>query len=338
MMHKTLQLTAALAGALMLSACEWPDMEAEQLGFRGVAMEQVTNPRIVARAASVHEVPEALPPAAAAGPKAGQIYQNVQVLGDLSIGQFTRTMQAMTQWVAPEQGCQYCHVEGEALSADTLYTKRVSRRMLQMTADINNSWNTHVGMTGVTCYTCHRGNNVPANGWFYEEPRRVNASVGPATGQNRAAMTTALASLPYDPFSPYLQSDAEDIRVISDGPLPIRGAQGSSIQDTERTYALMMHMSSGLGVNCTYCHNSRAFSKWDASRPQRTTAWYGIRMLRDVNDDYLVPLTGEFPDHRLGPMGDVQKANCTTCHQGVSKPLNGVSMLADYPELNLASY
>jgi hypothetical protein len=123
-----------------------------------------------------------------------------------------------------------------------------------------------------------------------------------------------------------------------DGPLPIRGAQGSSIQDTERTYALMMHMSSGLGVNCTYCHNSRAFSKWDASRPQRTTAWYGIRMLRDVNDDYLVPLTGEFPDHRLGPMGDVQKANCTTCHQGVSKPLNGVSMLADYPELNLASY
>ena len=337
-MYTTLRLSAVLLSALVLVACEWPSMEADQLGFRGTAMEQVSNPRIIARNASLHEMPESLPVAAAAGPKAGQIYESVQVLGDLSIGQFTRTMQAITQWVSPEQGCQYCHIEGESYAQDTLYTKRVARRMLQMTAAVNQSWGEHVGMTGVTCFTCHRGNNVPANGWFFSEAERLDASVGAFTGQNRASLTTALASLPYDPFSPYLQSDAQEIRVIADGPLPIRGAQGSSIQDTERTYALMMHMSSGLGVNCTYCHNSRAFAEWDSSRPQRTTAWYGLRMVRELNGDYLVPLTAEFPDHRLGALGDVQKVNCTTCHQGVSKPLNGVSMLADYPELNLASY
>jgi photosynthetic reaction center cytochrome c subunit len=40
-----------------------------------------------------------------------------------------------------------------------------------------------------------------------------------------------------------------------------------------------------------------------------------------------------FPPHRLGPTGDVAKANCGTCHQGAYKPLYGVSMLSDYPFL-----
>jgi photosynthetic reaction center cytochrome c subunit len=35
----------------------------------------------------------------------------------------------------------------------------------------------------------------------------------------------------------------------------------------------------------------------------------------------------------LGPTGDVAKANCATCHQGAYKPLNGQSMLKDFPEL-----
>ena len=95
----------------------------------------------------------------------------------------------------------------------------------------------------------------------------------------------------------------------------------------------MMHMSQGLGVNCTYCHNSRSFSAWDQSTPQRTTAWYGIRMVRDLNNAYLDPLLPTYPHNRLGPLGDAPKANCATCHQGASKPLLGVSMLKDYPEL-----
>jgi photosynthetic reaction center cytochrome c subunit len=45
------------------------------------------------------------------------------------------------------------------------------------------------------------------------------------------------------------------------------------------------------------------------------------------------PLTDVFPAHRLGPTGDVAKANCGTCHQGAYKPLNGQSMLKDHPQL-----
>jgi photosynthetic reaction center cytochrome c subunit len=72
---------------------------------------------------------------------------------------------------------------------------------------------------------------------------------------------------------------------------------------------------------------------WDSSTPKRTVAWYGIRMARDLNNNYLVPLTSTFPAHRLGVLGDVAKVNCATCHQGLFKPLYGESMAKDYPEL-----
>jgi photosynthetic reaction center cytochrome c subunit len=39
-----------------------------------------------------------------------------------------------------------------------------------------------------------------------------------------------------------------------------------------------------------------------------------------------------FPQERLGPLGDVAKINCATCHQGAYKPLYGASMLKDYAE------
>jgi photosynthetic reaction center cytochrome c subunit len=56
-------------------------------------------------------------------------------------------------------------------------------------------------------------------------------------------------------------------------------------------------------------------------------------MVRDLNNDYLKPLTSVFPENRLGPTGDVAKVSCATCHQGAYKPLYGVSMLKDHPEL-----
>ena len=98
---------------------------------------------------------------------------------------------------------------------------------------------------------------------------------------------------------------------------------------------LMMHMSDGLGVNCTFCHNSRQFSSWEESRPQRVTAWHGIKMVSDVNHTYMDSLDRVFPANRKGPQGDVLKVNCATCHNGVNKPLYGFSMAKDYPELSV---
>lgn len=329
---KTLTVGLCVAG-ILLAGCEPVRTQSTQGGYRGLGMMQVKNPHRAAAQAAENVAPQPVPKAqyAAGGPLAGDIFKNVQVLKDLPVPEFTRLMVAVTTWVAPQQGCPYCHNAAD-LSADTQYTKVVARRMFSMTRHINTDWHQHIGDTGVTCFTCHRGHNVPAQIW-YTNPGPANASafLGNKAGQNAPASSVRLASLPNDPFTTYLQSGRE-IRVIAETPLRQDGL-GASIKQTEQTYGLMMHFTQALGVNCTYCHNSRSFFDWDQSTPQRAVAWYGIRMVRDLNSHYLDPLAPTFPPVRHGPTGDGPKLNCATCHQGAFKPLNGARMLVDYPEL-----
>jgi photosynthetic reaction center cytochrome c subunit len=337
--RKLIALGSVLTCAAVVAGCEAPVPTSVQNGYRGVGMGTVVNPRSLPDKIAANQVPPASPAAPAdGGPTAGATYKNVQVLGDLSVGEFTRLMVAITAWVSPKEGCAYCHKAGEDFSVDSLYTKTVSRKMLVMNKAINAEWTGHVGKTGVTCYTCHRGNNIPVNYWTKEvstAPGR--ASMHNYDGQNKPAKAVALASLPYDIFSPYFAgSEANDIRVIGNTALPTGNRH--STKQAEYTYGLMVHMSDSLGVNCTYCHNSRSFGSWETSPPQRATAWYGIRMLRDVNSKHMDPLTDVFPAHRKGPLGDVFKVNCTTCHQGAYKPLYGANMLKDYGELNKVGY
>ncbi len=330
-MKRFISTCAALLAAALLAGCERPPIDTVQSGYRGTGMEQVYNPRLVAEQLAANTPPVDTPPAAPGGPAASTVFKNVKVVGDLSVGEFTRLMVSMTAWVSPDQGCTYCHKAGEDFSLDTLYTKVVARRMLEMTRHINTDWKTHVADTGVTCYTCHRGQNVPANIWFAPEAdKQASRMLGSRAGQNAPAYSVALASLPGDPFTPYLEQ-VNEIRVIGNSALPNGNRQ--STKQTEYTYGLMMHMSQSLGVNCTFCHNTRSFADWDSSTPQRGTAWYGIRMTRDLNSQYLTPLAGVYPANRLGPTGDAPKANCATCHQGAYKPLYGAKMLATHPEL-----
>jgi photosynthetic reaction center cytochrome c subunit len=327
---RTAAAALLVAGAALLAACgERPPITTVQNGFRGTGMELNYNPRLVQEVAAVNQPPAVLPPADPDGPRAAEVYRNVQVLKDLSVGEFTRVMLAMAQWVAPpDQSCNYCH--GADMADESKYTYQVSRRMLQMTRDVNSQWKSHVGETGVTCYTCHHGEPVPQYKWFTDPgPRPETGLVATRAGQNVPAPSTGLATLPFDPFTPFLLEDYP-IRVQGNEALPHGNLR--SIKETEWTYSLMIHMSRSLGVNCTYCHNSRSWQSWYAP-PQRATAWYGIRMARHLNNEYLTPLTSVFPANRLGPLGDVAKINCSTCHRGVYKPMFGAPMLKDYPEL-----
>ncbi len=322
----------ALAALGLLAACERPPVQMVQNGPRGTAMASVYNPRTLVAQEPGNALPTPIPAVPEGGPAATTVFKNVKVLGDLSVGEFTRTMLAITAWVSPQQGCAYCHAEGEDLSSDKLYTKVVARKMLEMTRHINADWKPHVADTGVTCFTCHRGEPVPKQVWFNGAPRRqAGGTTADSAGQNIAAALAGLSSLPADPLTPYLQ-DAKPIRVVSQQALPGSG-NPADIKQTEWTYALMTHMSESLGVNCTYCHNSRNFTSWAESPPQRVTAWHGIRMARDLNLAYLDPLAGVFPAQRLGPTGDVAKVSCATCHQGAYKPLYGASLLKDHPVL-----
>ena len=254
---------------------------------------------------------------------AKDIYENVQVLGNVSEGNFNRLMLAMTEWVAPEQGCAYCHNE-ENLAADDKYTKIVSRRMIQMTQNLNENWDGHVAETGVNCYSCHRGQNVPTGIWFKISPG-LESAAGWSANQNIATDQSVSTSLPHDALEKLLLEDGQIAVHDLEPRVPGIPGQGdlASIQDTERTYSLMNYFSNSLGVNCTFCHNTRAFYDGGQITPQWATASLGIEMVRELNTEYLEPLADQYPEHRLGPKyGDAPKAACLTCHKGYQKPLH----------------
>jgi photosynthetic reaction center cytochrome c subunit len=321
---------AALAAALVLAGCERPPVDSVQGGYRGTGMLQVYNPRTMAEQIPRNQPPPVQPPTTDDGPRAKDVFKNVQVLGDLSVGVFTRHMIAISAWVAPVESCNYCHVEGD-LASDAKYQKVVARRMIQMTQAINTQWKPHVANTGVTCYTCHRGQHIPSEVWFTASPQDKKSDfIGNRNGQNTPAPTAGLTAMIEDPQSVYLKK-AANVRVAAKTALP--QGKGETIQHTEDTYALMMRLSQSLGVNCTYCHNTRSFGAWGESSPRRLTAWHGIRMVRELNTNYMEPLTGTFPPARRGPMGDVAKLDCGTCHQGAYKPVYGAQMAKDHPEL-----
>ena len=275
-------------------------------------------------------------------PLAGEVYENLQVLGEVSEGNFLRLMTAITLWVAPEEGCIYCHVEGPDgeinHASDANYTKVVSRRMIQMTQYINDEWYAHVNANqevGVNCYSCHRGQPVPSEIWFRIEPV-VESMEGWAGVQNRATVQSQFTSLPSDALYRYLYEDnritVHDLEsrvagVPSDPDVP-------TWQDTERTYSLMNYFANSLGVNCVFCHNSRAFYDPAQYTPQWATASLAILMVQEMNNIFLEPLGPVYPPERLGPVyADAPKAACKTCHKGYYKPMQGLNMIADWPEL-----
>ncbi|PPQ33043.1 photosynthetic reaction center cytochrome PufC [Rhodopila globiformis] len=330
-------VAAVAVAGVVFGTFERPPIETVQRGARGLAMSELYNPRFLAETRAENVVPASLPRLPDVGLKAGEVYHNVQVLKDVSVGNFTRLMASMTTWVAPQQGCGYCHNTNN-MASDAKYTKVVARRMIQMVQHINQDWKVHVmanAPTGVVCYTCHRGNPVPKNIWFNNPgPLQAGGYAEAEIGKNHPAPFANNSSLPLDPFTPFLEH-AENIRVQATQALP--GTDNSSIKQTYWTYALMASFTQALGVNCTYCHDSRLWESWDMAPPQRVTAWYGIRMVRDLNNNFLDPLKTTFPDYRRGPLGDSPKVWCATCHNGVYKPLFGKSMVTTFPELTKVS-
>jgi outer membrane protein OmpA-like peptidoglycan-associated protein len=325
-------LVVLMLSGLLLGGCE--QTESVQWGERGTGMVHVDKLSRLLSGADPHGVPDPEPrdPPDPEIPLAKDVNENVQVLTDLDALEFARLMQAISTWVSPEQGCEYCH-DTENLASDEKYTKIVARQMLQMTRDINTNWKSHVAGTGVTCWTCHRGQAVPSGTWFGEPgPQTPSArTTGTKAGQNTAGMQTiGNAALPFDPLTPFLSGDYP---ISVQGTTALPSENRSSIKQAEWTYALMMYMSNSLGVNCTFCHQTRAMGIWEESTPQRVTAWHGIRMVRDINGAYLSPMKALYPETRLGSTGDPGKVGCETCHKGAFKPLLGVSMLGDYPEL-----
>ena len=72
---------------------------------------------------------------------------------------------------------------------------------------------------------------------------------------------------------------------------------------TELTFSLMNYFANSLGVNCVFCHSSRAFYDGSEVTPQWGIAALGRQMVIELNSEYLIPLADILPEERLGQTG-----------------------------------
>ena len=277
--------------------------------------------------------------AATGGPTAAAAYRNVQVLGGVSKAEFDRTMVAITAWVSPKQGCGFCHGGQTANYAADYPQKEIARRMLAMTRVMNANWTNHVGVRGVTCYSCHAGRNVPADLWHLDPP--LIPPEGGLLGKPQAWNTEAKTIRTFFPNRPdrmFLLEGLPANHVQAHGRALATTAKAPFQHDrdyAEQVYVEMMQWSNGLGVNCTYCHQSRNLYDWAQSPPQRLHGYSGEKMTVMLNQNFFAPLTplvrAAVPS-QIGKMGDASKANCKTCHQGLELTPGGMTR-AVYPAL-----
>ena len=271
-------------------------------------------------------------------------YKNVTVLTDVNAGEFMRLQYAITNWVSPQQGCNFCHA-GADFASDEKPTKNAARLMLRMVRHLNADWREHVDQAGVTCWSCHRGQPVPAEVWFPRPPHPEGAHTAKAENWNEAG-DSVRQFFPNAGFDLYLMQDTPG---LAQSYTALPNGQVAEQVVVKRLYEYMMQMSAGIGVNCTYCHNSRAFYDWGQSLPARWTGYSGIQMTRDINRQYLLPLAVQMPqtretaddphtivlpDRMRGQQEGNAFVNCATCHYALPKPADHAhELLQTFPGL-----
>ncbi len=339
----TIGISGAVAALFVVIVPEWtaPNWDGIQLGNQPSSMIQF--PHGQAPEPVSQDPPAPLPAAATGGQKASAVYKNVQVLGDLEQGQFMRLQEAITQWVAPQAGCAFCHA-GNDYASDAKPQKVAARLMLSMTRHINADMQNHVAPSGVTCFTCHRGQPIPAETWFPSVPEPEKRFVATQEPYREAA-DTVRKFFPDAGWQEYYLGD-EPISAQSVTALPSKTVAAQV--EVKRIYEMMMQMADGMGVNCGFCHNSRAFMVWEQSTPARWIAHYAIEQVRDLNRNWLLKLGHQMPMARtlvgethlpVLPANEAgtQTGNgfvvCATCHYAQPKPMGGANVIAAYPGL-----
>lgn len=322
---------AVLAIVFVLRIPSWTAPPIESTSYGPPEAEMVVF-KDVRHPTPVPQQPE-FAPAVAGGPSAAASYRDVQVLGGVSKAEFDRTMVAITRWVAPAQGCSFCHGGTAFNPANPDYAsdwprKEIARRMLAMTRTVNASWTNHVGAQGVTCFSCHAGRNVPVDTWHLDPP--LNPPEGGILGKPQAWNTSAKTIARFFPSRPdrmFLLEGLPADQVQGREALAKSGTKASFQHDreyTEQVYIEMMQWSHQLGVNCTFCHQSRALSDWSQSPPMRLHGYSGLKMTVMMNQNFVSRLAQWTPAGQRGVMGDPAMVNCGSCHGGRQKPAGGM--------------
>lgn len=88
--------------------------------------------------------------------KAEEQFKNIQVLKGIPADQLFPTMQFISSSLGVE--CDFCHVQN-AFDKDDKKNKQTARKMMEMMFAINKD--NFDGRRQVTCYSCHRGHEMP---------------------------------------------------------------------------------------------------------------------------------------------------------------------------------
>ena len=337
-----LGLAAVVFLALVLLVPQWRLPGAgRQMGWRASSMVQFAPTR--SEAAAQNPPLPTLPIVADDLRPATAVFKNVKVLTTLNAGDFMRLQNGLTAWVSPKQGCGFCHA-GNDYASDAKPAKLAARQMLLMTRHINATWRSHVGAGGVTCFSCHRGQPVPSEVWFQSPPTPSRPQIDRQEDYEERARTVR-TFFPNEGYEEYLLQATPE---LGQSYTALPTGETRSQLEIKRIYENMMQMADGIGVNCGYCHNSRAFFDWRQSTPQRWTGYSGIQMTRDLNRNYILGV-GQIAPQTRAVVGDDRAfslpardraaqtgnglADCATCHHGAPKAIAGGGLLASFPGL-----
>ena len=168
---------------------------------------------------------------------AREVFKNVPLLGGLPAGRLMAGMQSMDTAVGAR--CETCHVEKD-FKADDLPPKLAARKMLKMTWQLNHEFMKDA--VGVTCYTCHRGQQKP--------PPAAFAGGTPAQPQvPLPALSEEQAKLPAEQVYKNIQR--------------FKGVPAGKLA------RVMGFFTVGLGVPCSHCHVEGAWESEEKPAKQR---------------------------------------------------------------------
>lgn len=89
-----------LVGGIMFATAGWnlPPVKSTQTGYRGTGMVVIKEPSVLAKTEAANIAPLTQIEADPKGPRAKELYPNLQLLGDLSEDQFNRLMLSFAEW------------------------------------------------------------------------------------------------------------------------------------------------------------------------------------------------------------------------------------------------
>jgi hypothetical protein len=180
---------------------------------------------------------------------AASLFKNVKLLGAYSGDRFMAAMQSMEANLGKK--CALCHdIRGKDFASDAKKAKLRARDMIRMTEEINRR--SFGGTLRVSCWTCHRGDEQPADMGFSRE------------------LPEPFTKMPPEQLARPAEQVFKDVRKL-------RG------MDVRNFGYIMAWFAREMGAKCTHCHLENDFA---ADTPKKTRAREMLDMTSYIAQGY----------------------------------------------------